>query len=279
VPERLKSGYKIVPPDLQGFVRRSLAFSLGFVADTVYESVDMMTQTSPTDFPNFRASLAAMAPIRTRAKRTYDGYAMRFSSGGEHTPYVIRRVLSAPDRPGSKTVRDSLETFGKESGLFRGIGVTQFGDGSAAPFEVTVTLDQVPLRVNSVGYGVSQSLPVVVELLTHGRESWLALQQPEVHLHPRAQAALGDVLFKSAVRDGHHLFVETHSDYLLDRFRMNVRDTGEHGGIAQVLFFERTAEGNSLSVMQIGEDGAYPSEQPEGFRHFFLQEQRRILGI
>ena len=49
------------------------------------------------------------------------------------------------------------------------------------------------------------------------------LQQPEVHLHPSAQAALGS-LFCQVAAAGKQLIVETHSDHVIDRIRMDVRD-------------------------------------------------------
>ena len=49
------------------------------------------------------------------------------------------------------------------------------------------------------------------------------LQQPEVHLHPQAQAALG-TLFCQVAAGGRQLIIETHSDYIIDRVRMDVRD-------------------------------------------------------
>jgi len=172
-----------------------------------------------------------------------------------------------------------LEAFGEDSGLFQTVGITQFGDDSASPFELTVTLSAKAHRVNSVGYGVSQVLPVVVELLTHGRKSWLAIQQPEVHLHPKAQAALGDVFFHAAIDESQTLFVETHSDYLLDRFRLSMRNNKHPKDFAQVIYFERTQDGNAIYPMVVDATGEYPENQPPGFRKFFLAEQKRILGI
>ena len=66
------------------------------------------------------------------------------------------------------------------------------------------------------------------------------LQQPEVHLHPSAQAALGS-LFCATAASGRQIFVETHSEYILDRIRMDVRDrrTDLTPEDVSVLFFER----------------------------------------
>ena len=74
-----------------------------------------------------------------------------------------------------------------------------------------------------VGYGVSQAIPVLTELLREDCSPILLLQQPEVHLHPSAQAALGS-LFCNLAGPKRQLVVETHSDHLLDRVRMEIRD-------------------------------------------------------
>jgi len=213
-------------------------------------------------FP-FILPFISLAPIRTTPKRTYDGYTKHFSPEGEHTPYVIRMQLPRK-KSATNVFKEELEIFGKNSGLFETIGITQFGKDSTSPFELTVTLDTKTFRINSVGYGVSQVLPVIVELLLLNKNTWIAIQQPEVHLHPKAQAALGDVFFQVANKKSQTLLIETHSDYLLDRFRLNMRDNEHPKGFAQVIFFDRNESGNCIYPMIINEKGEYPEDQPPG---------------
>lgn len=274
---RRTSGYKVYSSDKELFMLSPITSFPAILRDlTKHDNVKIKPKSFP--FPLLTRSFASMAPIRTTPKRTYDGYTKHFSPEGEHTPYVIRKRLPR-GKKASNAFKLALETFGQDSGLFQTVGVTRFGKDSAAPFELTVTLGTKPLRVNSVGYGVSQVLPVVVELLTHGKNSTLSIQQPEVHLHPKAQAALGDILFHAATDESHTLFVETHSDYLLDRFRLSMQDHKHPNGFAQVCFFERTEDGNHIYPMVIDSSGEYPDDQPPGFRSFFLAEQKRIIGV
>ena len=270
--------YKALKEDETRFLRHAPIPSFPGIVARLFDDKAMRNSIESFPFPSLAMSFAGMAPIRTTPKRTYDGYTKRFSPEGEHTPYVIREKL-----PVGKTVtnefKTALDAFGRDSGLFESVGITQFGTDTAAPFELTVTLGAKPLRVNSVGYGVSQVLPVVVELLTRGKKSWLSIQQPEVHLHPKAQAALGDVLFHASIEDGQTLLVETHSDYLMDRFRLCMHDHKHPSEFAQVVYFERIADGNRVFPMVLEKDGEYPEDQPVGFRHFFLSEQKRILGV
>jgi len=269
------SGFEEVPKDLH-FARRSMMATFPTILEMLAKS---KTKDDFKGFavPGLAVETAIMAPIRTKPKRTYDGYAKPFSPDGEHTPYLLRKQLGT--RAKAETFHSALSAFGEASGLFADVGIREFSSEPSAPFEVTVTLGEQPLRVNSVGYGVSQILPVVVELLTRSRDVWFCIQQPEVHLHPKAQAAFGDLLYTVASTDHKTLFVETHSDYVVDRYRMNYQTKRPPRPEAQVLFFERTAGGNKAHVMKLGQSGEYPDDQPEAFRSFFLQEQRQILGL
>ena len=232
--------------------------------------------------PTIAMHVAWFAPIRTKPKRTYDAYMMGFNPEGEHTPYLLRKMLSAKNAekrkldPFVKALRD----FGRESGLFEDVLIKEFGKTADSPFEVLIKLSHVgSLRINSVGYGVSQALPLIVEMLARRKGSWYAIQQPEVHLHPRAQAALGDLLFHLAEEENKYFLIETHSDFTIDRFRMNFARQKNHRTTGQVLFFERAEKGNRVSSIGILPDGEFSPDQPESYRRFFVREQMALLGL
>ncbi|MBM4134095.1 MAG: hypothetical protein FJ245_10035 [Nitrospira sp.] len=228
--------------------------------------------------PPLGHDVAWLAPIRTKPKRTYDGYGQPFSPEGEHTPYIIRKKLES--RTGAQEFRDALSRFGAESGLFSDVTVHDLGRDAVSPFELMIRLRKdCDLRINSVGYGVSQVLPLVVEMLARRKNSWFAMQQPEVHLHPRAQGALGDVIYNVAERDNKRFLIETHSDFTIDRFRMNYRNNPQHKSNAQVLFFQRDNTGNHVCRIPIEKNGEYSRDQPPAFREFFLKEQMNVLGL
>lgn len=217
-----------------------------------------------------------LAPIRTRPHRIYEGFKTDFTPEGDHTPYVIRKTLDSRDK--AKKFASLLARFGESSGLFTGVEARSFGRDPSAPFEVIVGLHGKALNISNVGYGVSQVLPVVVEMVTRPKGHHFAIQQPEVHLHPRAQAALGDLLHFLVVDQEHEYIVETHSDYLIDRFRLRIKESGKPAD-AQVVFFARTESGNTASILPINQQGQYPAEQPDEFRRFFINEEVSLLEI
>jgi predicted ATPase len=226
----------------------------------------------------FPGDLIWLAPIRTKPRRTYDELTLDFSPEGTHTPYLIRRLLR------QKSQRSKFRTFidkvGKASGLFQDVQIKNFGRGVTAPFELDVVLDGKALNLSTVGYGVSQSLPVLVEVIAGPHAGWFAIQQPEVHLHPRAQAVLGDLFFDLAINEHKRFLIETHSDFTLDRFRMNYKEkkNGDKPD-SQILFFERRDNHNVVTSLKISDLGELPADQPKSYREFFIREEMRLLGI
>ena len=73
-----------------------------------------------------------------------------------------------------------------------------------------------------VGFGLTQVLPIVVAALSARREGILLVENPEVHLHPGAQALMGQFLADVA-RAGVQVIVETHSDHVLNGVRRSVK--------------------------------------------------------
>lgn len=227
------------------------------------------------EFPQF-LDVTWIAPIRTRPQRFYDGLKHSFSPEGEHTPFLLRRSLRA--RVKSSDFVKKISKFGQASGLFETVTTHSFDRSPQAPFEILVKFSDTDLNISNVGYGVSQVLPLVVEFLSKGENERFAVQQPEVHLHPRAQAALGDLLYTMAKEKGHTFVIETHSDFLIDRYRYAL-SKGKTKINSQVIFFSRRNGGNQIHVIPINESGQYPKSQPREFRNFFINEDLKMLDL
>ena len=227
----------------------------------------------------------ASAPIRSRPRRTYDPVRVIQDPEGEYIPSYLASLSRRRSTEWHK-VKSALEAFGRGSGLFEEISVRSFGDTDGDPFQIMVRLpgdsSQLHLRnLMDVGYGVSQSLPVLTELLSDSAPSTYLLQQPEVHLHPTAQAALGS-LFCNIAAKGTQMLVETHSDYLLDRVRMDVRD-GKDGQTLKpedvsILYFERSGASVRIYPIWLDENGNV-RDAPDSYGEFFMSESRRSIGL
>lgn len=215
-----------------------------------------------------------MAPIRAKAKRWYESYKVSFSPNGEHIPLFLKKCLSS-NSVRLKTFVDAMNEFGKASGLFDMVEVKS--DSKETPFALYVRYGKLCVNITNVGYGVSQVLPLVVEMLTSKGDSF-ALQQPEVHLHPKAQAAFGELIYKVATKYKNRIIVETHSDYLINRFRYAV-SKGRSKVDAQVLYFQRGESGIKTTTMLIDGHGQFKGEIPQSYMEFFFEEELKMLEM
>ena len=133
--------------------------------------------------------------------------------------------------------------------------------------------------MRNAGYGVSQALPLITELFKPDSPPMFLLQQPEVHLHPSAQAALG-TLFCSIASKERQLVVETHSDFILDRVLMDIRDktTDLSPDDVSILYFEPNDLDVTIHSLRI-DDRATIIDPPDSYRQFFMDELRRSVGL
>ena len=226
----------------------------------------------------------AGAPVRQKPRRTYDPSRLISDPEGEYVPTYLAN-MSRRDPVTWKKLKESLEKFGSDSGLFDEISIESFGQtGDATPFQIQIRKFGGKLKGNrrnliDVGYGVSQALPIITELLRPGAASMFLLQQPEVHLHPSAQAALGS-LFCSIAGPERQLVVETHSDYIIDRVRMDVRDkkTDLRPEDVSILYFERGESDVKIHSIRLDADGNV-LDAPDSYGQFFMEETRRSIGL
>ena len=228
----------------------------------------------------------ASAPVRSKPRRTYDPARLTPDPEGDYVPMYLANMYFQDEKTWVD-LKQRLEGFGKAAGLFDEISIKRLGKRDSEPFQVQVRkfgggLKGPHRNLIDVGYGVSQVLPVITELLRSEGPPLFLLQQPEVHLHPSAQAALGSFFCQVASPD-RRLVVETHSDHLLDRVRMEVRDardstTGLKPNDVSILFFERVDLDVCIHSLRIDEDGNLVGA-PRGYRKFFMEETQRSLGL
>jgi predicted ATP-dependent endonuclease of OLD family len=237
------------------------------------------SKTDGLFFPQLFNNIVWIAPIRTEPQRTYDNYNTNFSPEGKHIPYLLKNILAKTDKKKLVKIKQIIDKFGKESGLFDTLKVYPLGKDKTAPFEIHIYFKGVPFKISNVGYGVSQILPILIEILARQEGSWFSIQQPEIHLHPKAQAAYGEFIFKAFKEQKQRFIIETHSDYLIDRFRLKINQSKIEDEISQVIFFEKNESFNKLTCIPINKDGTYTSKQPKSFREFFINEEINLLKI
>ena len=223
----------------------------------------------------------ASAPVRSRPRRTYDPARPVRDSEGDYVPMYLAHLFRHQNKREWSALKERLEAFGSAAGLFDELSIKSLGVRESEPFQVQVRKRgkraKGPWRnLIDVGYGVSQVLPLITELLRRDAPATFLLQQPEVHLHPSAQAALGSLFCE--VAKSHQLIVETHSDHLINRICMDVRD--RVGPLKpediSILYFERQELEVQIHSLRIDQDGNV-MQAPPSYGQFFVDEVGRSL--
>ncbi len=133
------------------------------------------------------------------------------------------------------------------------------------------------VNIADTGFGVSQVLPVLVALLAAERGQLVYLEQPEIHLHPRAQVALAKVLAKAAKR-GVRVVAETHSATMLLAIQTLVAKKTISPEIIKLHWFKRRPQDGITDVISadLDEAGAF-GEWPEDFADVALDAESEYL--
>jgi len=132
------------------------------------------------------------------------------------------------------------------------------------------------VSIADVGFGVSQALPVVVALHAADEGQLIYLEQPEIHLHPRAQTALAEVLADAAMQ-GKRMVVETHSSLLLLGIQTLVAEGKLPPELVKLHWFTQQEDGSTkITSADLDETGAY-GDWPEDFDTVTLNSESRYL--
>ena len=163
---------------------------------------------------------------------------------------------------------------GFKLGLFDRVKVREHGPGQ---HEVLIGVSGAMRNLVDVGYGVASVLPLVKDLAEAPVGTLFLLQQPEVHIHPSAQAKLAELMADS----DHQFVVETHSDHVIDWVRILVTEGKLAASEVSILYFERFGEDQSKTQLhQLSLDGSGNlCGQPRNYRQFFSEETARLLGL
>jgi len=139
----------------------------------------------------------------------------------------------------------------------------------------------IEVSMKDIGAGVAQALPVISSLVSAHR-SVVAIEQPELHLHPRLQAELGDLFIESAIAKRNTIIAETHSEHLILRILRRIRETTNDElpeGMKSLcpddvcVMYVQPGEGGSTAMqLEITPGGDFVQRWPDGFFSERLEE-------
>ena len=158
------------------------------------------------------------------------------------------------------------------------------GDADLAGEYITIALrdsrTDTWVTLADVGYGINQILPVIIEGIASHKGSIICVEQPEIHLHPRLQANIADLMIDTIadedVQANKQWIVETHSELLILRLQRRIREGKIKPEDISVLYVDpndESTEGSAIKVLRLGEDSYFRDPWPDGFFADSLNEQ------
>lgn len=135
---------------------------------------------------------------------------------------------------------------------------------------------KIEVMPHDIGVGISQVIPVIVAAI-FSNHRMVAIEQPELHLHPAMQSELGDLFIESALGDHKNFFlIETHSEHLILRVLRRIREYAEGEqetssapavtpNDVQLIYVEPAKGGTVFYNLPVTKEGDFAENVPGGF--------------
>ncbi len=235
-----------------------------------------------------------LSPDESRWAQGLAAWDVLYTQSGDELLDSVNEWMSSDERlrTGYVLVKSDYKQISTADGLHqlfkRGINEDDLGDlqelYEAIPTKSEIGLMDVirgiPVAPNDVGVGISQMVPVVVACLMEP-DGLVAIEQPELHIHPAIQVGLGD-LFITATRNEkpstgpeRTLLVETHSEHIMLRLLRRVRELGDNelppgvpgleSSDISVVYVEATERGPVFRRLRVSDSGDFVDNWPKGF--------------
>jgi hypothetical protein len=218
-----------------------------------------------------------IGPFRTNPERlyTYSGdYPSTICVHGEKAIDVLAAARNLKNG-NEMDLLHKISSWYKNAGIAKRIFIEELSDRY-----FKVKLEHINTHESQnladVGYGCSQILPILVAGYHIPANSILVLSEPEIHLHPKAQAEVGSFLYDISQR-GIQLIVETHSEHLLLRLQSYIASRKLKPEDVYVYYIYSKDNGKKeYKRIPLGENGYYIDDWPNGFFPEKLNEARNL---
>lgn len=219
-----------------------------------------------------------IGPFRRNPERIYPFSGETPSSVGVHGENTVGVLVSNDFLPRrqQKSLISNISKWFQKSGIARELLIFPFSERN---FEIRLRHVDTGEEENivDVGYGCSQILPILVAGYQLDAGRTLAIAQPEIHLHPKAEAEIGTFLCDVASRDI-QVFAETHGVHLMLRLQSHVAagDLSPDDVNVFCIYSDKRTKKKMCRRIPMGPDGFFQEEWPRGFFTERLDEAKRL---
>ena len=226
-----------------------------------------------SEFKKLFNHIYPLGPTRVHPQRHYHWEGTNPDSVGQSGEYMIDSMLNArvdqqttPYKGQKVPIEERISWWLREMDLAYSFSIKRTSTGTDRDYDVLIQKapDSTKVTLADMGYGLSQFLPVLVHCYYAPEGSTLILEQPGIHLHPKVQSQLADLLIEVITERKLQILVESHSEHLLNRLQRRVAEE-KIAADQTALYFCRYIDGASkIDKLDMDEFGNI-TNWPENF--------------
>ncbi|MEB2310837.1 MAG: DUF3696 domain-containing protein [Sorangiineae bacterium] len=231
--------------------------------------------------------IAYLGPLREQPERSYLFSGVEPGELGTRGEYAVHALLANEN---SRKRRRSGEESGRQwlvervSEWLSRLGVADQlvleRQGSSRHYELTVVRRGQRANITDVGFGISQVLPMLVLAYFVPRGTTIVAEQPELHLHPRAQVGLAELMASVARTRGVQFLVETHSEHLFRRLQTLLAREELSPEDCRLYFVDRAErDGTALTPLEVDPYGRVKNWPKDFFGDVMGETERHVKTI
>ncbi len=231
-----------------------------------------------------------LGPLREPPQRDYLWARSKPTDVGQKGELAIDAILAATEAGEKRNLKPKARLMAfqemiahwlREMGLIFSFRMKEIATGSNRWQALVKTQSGASeVLLTDVGFGISQVLPVVTLLQYVPEGSTVILEQPEIHLHPLAQAGLADVIIQAATHRNVQIILESHSEHLLLRLQRRIAESELQSDIVKLYFCDALKGYSVLTELDIdmfGNIGNWPNKfMGDAFTETAIAELARL---
>ena len=232
-----------------------------------------------------------VGPLRRSPQRTYSASGANSDEQYFRGVNIEQRLLGGPDGEKSPILERTNEWL-NETGFDCKLDIDQVDVGDI--FQLNVIENGMSVNVADSGFGLSQSLPILIECINMSLEKETnntrrlssrysrinehyitIIEEPEIHLNPKIESRLAD-FFLDIHDDNMGILIETHSEHLVNRVQRRIAEGSVKSENITVYFVEKDANSTDVREIDMDENGAF-NEWPSDFFQEDLDDAIEML--
>lgn len=233
-------------------------------ARTYFQNASFLSDLE-TAYENQIDDIYYLGPLREPPKREYTWTRSKPLDVGIRGEKAIDAILAATianetrnlrPRTRLKSFQEMIAYWLTQMGLIHDFEMTELAKGSNYwQAHVTVREGGTSALLTDVGFGISQVLPIVTLLYFVPEGATVILEQPEIHLHPLAQAHLADLIINVSLNRNVQVILESHSEHLLLRLQRRIAEEAIEADQVKMYFCDAPKGSSVLQPLKIDKYG------------------------